>query len=96
MSTGISASVLSAVAGFVAALVTMGVPLVGFVYRIDRRTLKLHRLVEGTDAVEDDGIIPRLATVEDRTDRHERALRSEGALPVTDGGQRVDDEEDEQ
>lgn len=73
-------------------LVALGVPLVGFLYRVDRRAGKAVRLLTGEEEVEGDGVLPRLRDVEEKTDRHESVLRREGALR-TDGGPEVDDEQ---
>lgn len=80
----VSAGVLGALAGFAGALVALGIPLLGFLYRVDRRAGKAVRLLTGDDEVEGDGVIPRLRTVEEQTDRHEQVLEEEQLL--TDGG----------
>ena len=81
-------------AGLLGALAAVAVPLLGFLYRVDRRAGKAVRLLTGEEEVEGDGVIPRLTDFERRTDTHERALRNEEALPLTDGGQEAEEVKD--
>lgn len=93
----VDGATLGALAGFLSALVTLGIPIVGYLYRVDSHAKKAVRLLTGEEEMEGDGVIPRLSQVETYTDRHERALREEDILPVTDGGRPVDgDRRDDQ
>lgn len=87
----VSGTVLGALAGFFGALIALGVPMAAFLYRVDQHARTAVRLLTGEDEMEDDGVIPRLSHVEDQARRHERALRREDALPLTDGGPEQDD-----
>jgi hypothetical protein len=86
----ISGATLGALTGFLGAIVTMGVPLAAFLYRVDRHAMKAVRLLTGEEEIEDDGVLPRLDDVEDQTTRHERVLQEEDMLPLTDGGPDVE------
>lgn len=86
-----SGTLLTALLGFLGALVTIA-PTVGlWAYRASKRGGKACRLLTGEEEFEGDGVIPRLRRVEETTDRHERALANEGVLRA-DGGPEVDDE----
>ena len=65
---------LGALAGFASALVVLGVPLLGFLLRVDRDVRTVLALVEGRDAVEGDGVLDRLREVETRLGRVEAAV----------------------
>lgn len=83
--------VFSVVAGFLGALIPLGLTVGRWAYRAAQRGGKSVRLLTGEDEFEGDGVIPRLRRVEQRSSRHERALVREGTLQ-TDGGPEVDDE----
>jgi len=87
----VSGTMLGALAGFFGALVTLGIPMAAFLYRVDRHAQMAVRLLTGMDEVDGDGVIPRLSEVERQARKHERALRREEALPLTDGGPEQDD-----
>lgn len=84
-------AVLGALAGFFGALVALGVPLVAFLYRVDKRAGKAVRLLTGDDEIEGDGVIPRLRDVEETTETVEMALEESEHIDIdlaADGGQR--------
>lgn len=72
--------------GTLEALVLIGIPLAGWLYRLDRHVQKALNLLTGHEETDGDGVIPRLDETEQRVDTHETALRREDILPVTDGG----------
>jgi len=57
---------LGALVGFFGALVALGVPLLGFLLRLDRQTRRLAGLLTGHEEMEDVGVLPRLREVEAR------------------------------
>lgn len=58
-----------------------------FMYRVDKNSRKAVRLLEGHDAVEDDGVLSRLSNVEDIAEQNRRVLRDEDLLEAEpDGG----------
>ena len=59
-------TVLGALVGFFGALVALGVPLLGFLLRLDRQTRRLAGLLTGHEEMEDDGVLPRLREFEAR------------------------------
>lgn len=65
---------LGALAGFFGALVPIGIGVVAFGLRLDRRTRKAVRLLTGHEEVEDDGVLPRLREVEDEVENIEATL----------------------
>ena len=67
---------LGAIAGFFGALVVLGIPLAGFLLRLDRRVGKALVLLLGQDDVDGDGLLARLRGVEGSVDRIEDALDS--------------------
>ncbi len=67
-------AVLGALAGFFAALVALGIPLLGFLLRLHTDVRKVLALVEGREAVDGDGILDRLREVETRLGDVEAAL----------------------
>lgn len=71
----VSPGVLGAIAGFATALVTLGAPMVAYLYRIDRRAGKAVRLLTGAEEIEDDGVLSRLRSVEERTEQLDNKLR---------------------
>lgn len=82
-------------AGTLGAIAAVAVPLLGFLYRVDRRAGKAVRLLTGEEEVEDDGVLPRLRDVEEQTERHESVLAREGALRADGGSEVTDDSEDD-
>ena len=62
---------LGALAGFFGAMVTIGVPLLGFLLKLYGDLQDVLAVVEGRDAVEGDGMLARLREVEDRLARVE-------------------------
>jgi len=86
----VSGTVLGALAGFLSALVVLGLPLVSWLYRIDRRTTRSLRLLTGAEGIEGDGVIPRLRRMEQKAAEHRQALRDAEHVtipePETDGG----------
>jgi hypothetical protein len=73
---------LSALAGFFSALVVLGVPLLGFLLRLYSDVQRVLSLVEGREAVEDDGVLDRLTAVEERIDAIEVTLSEEAGIEV--------------
>lgn len=80
----VSGTVLGALAGFLSALVVLGLPLVSWLYRIDRRTTRSLRLLTGADEVEGDGVIPRLRRIERKAAEHRQALRDASDVTIPD------------
>ncbi len=79
-------------AATVGAVAAFAVPLLGFLYRVDRRAGKAVRLLTGEEEVEGDGVIPRLREVEEQADANTDALEREGIdVAVTDGGVPADE-----
>jgi hypothetical protein len=76
--------VLGPLAGFFGAMVTLGIPLVAFLYRMDQRSKEALRLLTGEDEVEHDGVIPRLRAVEQRSVENRMALRRHDPIDVPD------------
>jgi hypothetical protein len=60
----ISPGVIGAIAGFLAALATIGVPLLKILYETRRKSERCVRLLEGDDEIDGDGLIPRVRSVE--------------------------------
>ena len=85
---------LGAVAGFVGAVVTVGIPLVTYLYRVDGHAKKAVRILTGEEEVEQDGVLPRLRRVEKRSIEHRLALR-ETDVDVPDLAARTDGGRDE-
>lgn len=75
-----NSAVLGALGGFFGALITLGVPLAAFLYRIDRRARKAVRLLTGSEEVEQDGVLPRLRRVEAITETVVLALDDADAV----------------
>ena len=71
----VSPGLLGALVGFASAMLTLGIPLAGYLYRIDRRAGKAVRLLTGADEVEDDGVLSRLRSVEARTNRLDEKIQ---------------------
>lgn len=67
-------AILGALAGFFGALVTLGIPLCGFLLRLDRRVGKALALLVGKEDVDGDGVLARLRAVEQAVARIEAAL----------------------
>jgi len=84
-------TLLTALVGFLSALVPIALTIGRWAYRASKRGGKAVRLLTGEEEFEGDGVIPRLRNVEERSDRHEAALASEGVLR-TDGGSEAADE----
>lgn len=59
-------TVLGALVGFFGALVALGVPLLGFLLRLDRQTRRVHHLLTGHEEMDNDGVLPRLRELEER------------------------------
>jgi len=81
---------LSVVAGFLGALIPLGLTVGRWTWRSAKRGGKAVRLLRGEEEFEGDGVIPRLRDVEEQAKRHETALAREGALRP-DGGPEVED-----
>lgn len=73
-----NSATLGALSGFFGALVTLGIPLLGFLYQTNKQASKAVRLLTGEEEVDGDGVLPRLAAVEERTERVEQALDRKG------------------
>lgn len=82
----VSGATLGALAGFLAALVMIGIPLGKYLYDTRALAAKAVRLITGEEETDNDGVLPRLSSVEQRSRRIERALYDEDMLPRTDGG----------
>lgn len=67
-------ALLGALGGFFTALVALGIPLLGFLLRLDRRVGKALSLLIGRDDVEGDGLLARLRNVEERLARVEMSV----------------------
>lgn len=80
----VSGTVLGALAGFLTALITLGLPLAGWLYRLDRHTTRSLRLLTGSDEVEGDGVIPRLRRIERKAAQHRAALRKTEGVEIPD------------
>jgi hypothetical protein len=78
----VSGTVLGALAGFLTAMVTLGLPLATWLYRIDRQTTRALRLLTGADEVEGDGVIPRLRRIERKAAEHRQALRDANSVEI--------------
>lgn len=65
---------LGALVGFFSAMVVLGIPLMGFLYRVDKRARRAVRLLTGHEEVENDGVLPRLRDVEETTDSLEETV----------------------
>jgi hypothetical protein len=70
----VNGATLGALAGFFGALVPIGIGVVAFGLRLDRRTRKAVRLLTGHEEVEDDGVLPRLREVEGEVENIEATL----------------------
>jgi len=90
----VSGAVLSALAGFAGALVVLGIPMVAWGYRVDRNARKAVRLLTGEDEMEGDGVLPRLAEVEDVADEAAREA-SMAAREAARAQQRIERDDDE-
>jgi hypothetical protein len=78
-------AILGAIAGFVGALVTLGIPLGKFAYDTRREARKAVRLLTGEEETEDDGVLPRLRSLEGMAQEHRQAFEQEGIeIPDTD------------
>lgn len=82
----VDATVLAAFAGFFGALVTLGIPLLGFLLRLDRRVGRALDLLLGKDDVDGDGILARLRHAEASLDSIETSLREAEAIEFQPGG----------
>jgi len=67
----VNPTTLGALGGFFGALVMLGIPLLGFLLRLHTNVQQVLALVEGRDAVEGDGVLDRLRSVEERLARVE-------------------------
>lgn len=93
-----SSAVIGGLVGFIGALLTIGVPLVGFIYRTNNHATRAVRLLTGAEEIEGDGVIPRLRDVEERSTVNRVALAdSDIEIPadaagryVADGGKKAD------
>jgi uncharacterized SAM-binding protein YcdF (DUF218 family) len=81
-------AILGAVAGFFGALVALGVPLGKFLYDTRQDAHKAVRLLTGEEETEDDGVIPRLRTVEQIAQEHRRAIERAGEIEIADRSER--------
>jgi hypothetical protein len=66
---------LGALAGFLGALVTLGLPVGKVLLETRRDAREAVRLLTGEEEVEGDGVLPRLRDVEVRSVEHRLALR---------------------
>ena len=62
-------AILGALAGFFGSIVALGVPLGKLAWDTRRDARRAVRLLTGEGAIEHDGVIPRIAAVEDALDR---------------------------
>jgi len=67
-------TVLGALAGFFSALVVLGIPLLGFLLRLNNRVNTVLAIVTGRDEVDGDGMLARLREIEERIARVEVAV----------------------
>lgn len=77
----VSGAMLGAIAGFFTALIAVGIPLAGFLLRLDRHVRTALRLLTGHEEIEGDGVLPRLKDVEEQSARNRRLLRESEAVP---------------
>jgi hypothetical protein len=81
----VSGATLGAIAGFLGALVTLGIPLGGFLLRVDRRTRRVLTLVAGPEETDEEGVLPRLQSVEEDVEEIEADVAGvETALAAAD------------
>ena len=64
-------AILGALAGFISAVVTLGVPLGKLAWDTRRDARRAVRLLTGEGAIEHDGVIPRIGAIETALDREE-------------------------
>jgi len=78
----VSGTVLGAIAGYLGAVVTVGLPLATWFYRIDKRQTRMFRLLTGSEELEGDGVIPRLRRIERKAAEHRQALRDASDVEI--------------
>jgi hypothetical protein len=82
----VSAGLLGALAGFLGALVALGIPVGKVLLETRRDAREAVRLLTGEEEVEGDGVLPRLRDVEVRGVEHRLALRNRDLdVPDLDG-----------
>lgn len=93
----VDAGLLGALAGFLGALVTLGIPLGKVLVDTRSTAQRAVRLLTGEEDVEGDGVLPRLRDVEVRTVENRAALedasidvpQADEVGAMTDGGEEV-------